>query len=121
MVPNEDRYTTIPVREPHPYDLPVRALVATKEVRTDAGAATYRAVFVYWFVAKDQLTNKDAERMWSMASGMLTRGKLQRWAYAACYSFCRPGEEEATYKRLEEFIAEAAPHFQTATGKPGDE
>ncbi len=112
----EAMYDVIPVGEPQPYDLPVRKLVGSKEVRTDAGAQTFRAVFVYWFVAEDRMTNRDGERMWWMASEMLTSGKLQRWAYIACYSFCRPGEEDATYQRIREFVAEAIPRIQTTAG-----
>jgi hypothetical protein len=113
--PEADEYTAIAVSEPHSYELPVRKLIATKQVPTEEGAATYRAVFVYWFVAEDQLTNRDGDRMWSMATGMLTKGELQRWAYVACYAFCPPGQEEATYERMKAFIAEAAPGILTET------
>lgn len=111
----EAEYTAIPISKPVPYELPVRKLVATKEVKTEAGAATCRAVFVYWFAAEDRLTNRDGERMWSMATGMLAKGELQRWAYVACYSFCLPGQEGATYERMKAFIAEAAPGILTAS------
>lgn len=112
---NSGDAASITVEKPHRYALPVRKLVASKEVKTEAGSATARAVFVYWFVADNRLTNKDWERMVWMAGDLVTTGVLQRWAYVACYSVCLPGQEDATYERLKEVIAAATPGFQTAT------
>lgn len=106
---------SITIEKPHRYSLPVRKLVASKEVKTEAGSATARAVFVYWFVADNRLTNKDWERMLWMSGNLVTAGVLQRWAYVACYSVCLPGQEDATYERLKEVIAATTPGFQLAT------
>ena len=112
--------TSIAMEKPHPYLLPVQKLVLTKEVKaTSGGSATHRAVFVYWFVAEDRLTNQNWERMLWMAGDLVTRGVLQRWAYVACYSICLPGQEDATYERLKEVISATTPGFQVATA-PGD-
>ena len=81
-----------------------------ESVRREAG------VFVYWFVADGELTAQHRQRMWWMARDLLTRGVLQRWAYVSCFSACPPGQEEATYARMREWIAAAVPQFQRAAG-----
>jgi hypothetical protein len=42
----------------------------------------------------------------------LRTGVLQRWAYVTCFSVCQPGQEEATFNRMKEFLAAAVPEFQ---------
>ena len=118
--PNRSEHVTIAIERPHRYALPVRKLVGTKSVQTEEGAATYKAVFVYWFVEEDRLTSKDWERMLWMAGDLVTQGVLQRWAYVACYSICLPGQEDAVYARMEEFIADFVPGLQTAAGPPDE-
>jgi hypothetical protein len=113
---------TIPVTQPHPYELPVIKLVATRAF-TDANgqSLTLRGIYVYWFVADGVLSGdkSGAERMWGMAKHLLTTGELQRWAYVTCFAICQPGQEDATYERVKQFIAAAVPEFQL-TPKAGD-
>jgi Protein of unknown function (DUF3485) len=106
--------TTVRVRQPCTYELPVVKLVATKQVTSEGQVQTLRALYVYWFVADDQLSASVTgfERMWSMATKLLRSGVLQRWAYVSCLAYCAPGQEEATFERLKEFIDAAAPQFQ---------
>lgn len=109
--------TTVRINQPHVYELPVMKLTATKAVRAPDGAVgLVRALYVYWFVADAQLTAQHWQRMWWMARDLLRRGVLQRWAYVSCFSVCLPGQEEATYARMKEFIAEAVPQFQLVPG-----
>lgn len=105
--------TTVRVRQPCTYDLPVVKLVATRQAASD-GQLQNRALYVYWFVADDQLSASVSgfERMWSMATNLLRTGVMQRWAYVSCLAYCAPGQEEATFERLKEFIDAAAPQFQ---------
>lgn len=111
--------TTIPVPRPHPYDLPVVKIIATGQVRAQDGRVReVRAVYVYWFVADNQLTADHAQRMWWMARDLITTGVLQRWAYVACLTYCAPGGEAAAYDRMKQFIAAAVPEFQLAAGPP---
>ena len=72
----------------------------------------------YWFVAEDRLTAQHGQRMLDMGLEMIRTGVLQRWAYISCYSFCLPGQEEQTYKRIKELISAAVPHYQLTTGQP---
>jgi hypothetical protein len=109
--------THVRVRDPHPYDLPVMKLLMHGEFRNKYGAREeLSGVFIYWFVADDALTAIHHERMWWMARELLARGVLQRWAYVVAFAGCQPGQEEATYRRLREFIAASTPQFQLAAG-----
>jgi hypothetical protein len=56
--------------------------------------------------------------MRKMATHLLSTGELERWAYVNCFMLCLPGEEEATYARMKEFIATAVPQFQKAANPP---
>lgn len=112
---------TIPVARPQPYELPVIKLVATREFSDGKGQTVLlRGVYVYWFVADGFLSGDKSggERMWGMAKHMLQTGELQRWAYVSCFAVCPPGQEEATYERMKQFITASVPEFQL-TPKPG--
>jgi hypothetical protein len=103
----------IPMPRPVPYTLPVTKLTALREHRNERGEAVpMRGVFVYWFVAENELTADHLKRMWRMAIDMMRTGVLQRWAYVSYFSVCPPGAEEATFVRMKEFIAAATPQFQ---------
>ena len=97
--------TSIAVDKPHPYRLPVRKLVATKELKTETGAPRLSGLCLsIGLLRTTRVTNQDWERMVWMAGDLVTKGVLQRWAYVACYSVCLPGQEDATYERLKEVI-----------------
>lgn len=105
---------SIAIQKPCRYDLPVVKLVSTKQVTADGQNQIVRGVYVYWYIADDQLSASVSglERMWSMARRLLSTGVLQRWAYVSCFSVCVPGQEQATYERMKKFIAAAVPEFQ---------
>jgi hypothetical protein len=103
---------TVRIERPQPYDLPVMKLIAAKQVTSNGQTVAARAVYVYWFVAEDALTARHWQRMWWMAKELLRTGVLQRWAYVTCFSVCQPGQEEATFNRMKEFLAAAVPEFQ---------
>lgn len=107
--------TAILIDKPHPYRLPVKKMTATKTFKTaDGQTGTVRAVYVYWFVADDQITASHVERMWWMARDLVRAGTLQRWAYIGCLTVCYPGQEEAAFERIKRFISAAVPEFQLA-------
>ncbi len=108
--------TSIPMQLPQPYDLPVRRFTVTREVPVHDKQETFKGVYIFWFVADNELAANHWRRNWSMARQVLTTGVLQRWAYVACFAACHPGEEEATSQRLEKFIQAAAPQFQLVPG-----
>jgi EpsI family protein len=102
------------IDRPHPYELPVSRLMASKQV----DGTTWRSIYVFWFVADGQITAGYGDRMWRMARELLRTGTLQRWAYVACLAYCAPGQEEITFERMKEFIAASVPEFQIAAGTP---
>jgi hypothetical protein len=110
---------TIPIKQPHAYDLPVMKLTTSKTARDRKGREVpVRGVYIYWFVADGKLATHHLDRMWMMTKGLLSEGVLQRWAYVTYFAICNPGDEEATFDKMAKFIAESVPKFQTTTGKP---
>ena len=58
--------------------------------------------------------------MWSIAKTLLENGTLERWAYVSCFCPCLPGQEEADFEGVKEFIRASVPQFQLVPGpKPG--
>lgn len=105
--------TSIPVSKPRPYELPVMRIDSRQTFKDAEGKQkSLSSVFVYWLVADNQLTAKHAQFMRWMARDLLRTGVLQRWAYVTYFSVCAPGQEEATYARMRQFIAAAVPEFQ---------
>jgi hypothetical protein len=51
-----------------------------------------------------------------MSKNLLFTGVLQRWAYVRFYAFCEPGQENAIYQSMKEYISVAVPQFQTVPG-----
>ena len=106
----------IPMARPHPYDLEVMKLTTASEYRAGGQTIPIRGIFVYWFVADDQLTPHHGERMWLMGKDLITKGLLQRWAYVAYWAICHPGQEDAAFERLKALMIETVPEFQLAAG-----
>lgn len=113
--------TFVPMTRPHRYDLPVMKLTANYQNLArmpDGSDRVLRALYVYWFVADNQLTADHWTRMWWMGRDLVRSGVLQRWAYVSCFAVCWPGQEEAVYSRMQDFLAAAVPQFQLAAGVP---
>jgi len=113
--------TAIHLEQPHPYDLPVRKLTATRIQELSNGEKKeVKGIYVYWFVADGELTAGHFQRMWWMARDLIRTGTLQRWAYISCFAVCLPGQEDATFQRLKEWIVVSAPEFQRTAGTRTD-
>jgi hypothetical protein len=108
--------TTVPMLRPQPYDLPVMKLLMKRDFTVNGKTATVHGIYVYWFVADNQLTASHGTRMWRMARELLKTGVLERWAYITCFSVCEPGQEEATYARMQKFMQASVPQFQLVPG-----
>jgi len=108
----------IRIEKPHPYDLPVMRLVTSHETKLPGRdqPSIVRGIFVYWFVAKDELTESHWVRMRNMSTHLLATGELERWAYVFCFTACAPGQEARAYDELKRFIAGSVPQFQKTTG-----
>jgi hypothetical protein len=110
---------SIRVETPHPYDLNVMKLIASRDVQFKGQSAPSKVdlIYVYWFVADRQLTESHWERMRRMSTHLLTTGELQRWAYVSYFAICLPKDEAKTYEQLKKFIAASVPQFQLAVGE----
>ena len=110
---NIDQMTeeTIRMYEPQPYDLPVIKIVASA---INSKGQKFSCVYVYWYVTDGALSNDHSGfgRMWSMTKQLMFTGVLQRWAYVRFFSYCLPGDEDATYERIKQMIAASVPQFQ---------
>lgn len=110
---------SVEVAKPHRYSLPLHKMSLQREAKTPDGQSVVQSgLFVYWFVADNQITADHNQRMYWMARDQVTTGILQRWAYVSCFSIFHPGQEEAAYARMKEWIAAATPEFQLASGAP---
>jgi hypothetical protein len=115
----ESSVDQFPIQEPAPYELPVMKLLATREVTLNGEKLIQRGIFVYWFVAENELAGTRNQMLWKAATHLLKTGELQRWAYVGCLALCPPGEEQATYERMKKFLAATVPEFQLVPAPRG--
>jgi len=103
----------VPIPGAPGYDLPVRRFTANELVKAPDGTQQRRSgVYVFWFLTDRRLTASHWQRMLYLTWDLLQTRELPRWSYVSCFSTCLPGEEEATYDRIQQFIRSAAPEFQ---------
>ncbi len=108
---------TVVIERPHRYELPITRLDGLREVRQPDGKTVRQgAVYVYWFVSENRLSNDHMQRMWWLAADLVRTGELQRWAYLSVLGGCAPGDEDRVFARLERLIQEIVPEFQSTTG-----
>ncbi|MGI8964694.1 MAG: exosortase-associated EpsI family protein [Limisphaerales bacterium] len=108
---------SLSITQPVPYNLPVMRLTTSLPSKDENGRTlTRRGLYLYWFVADNQLTAKHTERVWGTVKNLLKNGTLQRWSYVTYFAQCWPGQEEATFERMKKFIAASVPEFQLTTG-----
>lgn len=115
---NKTEVDTIHIEKPALYDLKVIKLTVSGTFTQEGRQISAGGIYIYWYVA-DGLLSADptgADRMWSMARGLVTRGELQRWAYVTFFEACEPGREPETSERLKKLVAAAVPEFQTTHG-----
>ena len=69
-------------------------------------------VYLFWFVADGVETPSHFKMMGKFALHLLKTGELQRWAYLAYFAPCLPGQEDATFARMEKLIAASVPELK---------
>jgi hypothetical protein len=108
---------TIPITAPQTYQLPVaRWDVSGDFRRPDGQSAKIFGVYVFWFVADGEQTTDNHQRMWWLGRDLLRTGILQRWAYVSYFAVCPPGQEDATFARMKNLIANSAAQYQWLPG-----
>jgi hypothetical protein len=109
---------SIPISRPYPYELKVIKLTASKAGVLEGRPVVSRGLYLYWFVADNQLTPYHGERMWWMARDLIRTGVLKRWAYVTYFTVCWPGQDDVYFSRMKELVARSVPEFQLAAGAP---
>ncbi len=59
-----------------------------------------------------QLSAEHWQWKWWMARDLLLTGVLDRFSYISYFSTCAPGQEDATFERMKNIIADTVPKFQ---------
>jgi hypothetical protein len=103
----------IPISGSQPYELPVmKWVIHNFHTTPDGRKQEVSGIYVFWFVADREQTVDNFQRMWWLARDLLHTGVLQRWAYVSYISICPPGQEDATFARMNKLIAASVPDFQ---------
>ena len=109
----EKSVVNIPVAGPQSYQLPVAKWVLGQSIQSrDGQKQQVSGLYVFWLVADGEETPDNYQRMWWQARDLLRTGVLQRWAYVSCFAICAPGQEDATFERMEKLIAASVPEYQ---------
>jgi hypothetical protein len=104
---------SIPVSDgTNDYVLQVSRWNCGKTVQHEGKPVEVGAVYVFWFVTKDDQTPLHLQFMRKLGWHLLTTGELQRWAYVSYLAICMPGQEEETFERMKKLIAASVPRFQ---------
>ncbi len=107
----------IPISGSQPYELPVMKWVVRNTLQTaDGQKQAVSGIYVFWFVADQEQTADNFQRMCWLARDLLRTGVLQRWAYISYFSICAPGQEDAAFERLKPLIAASVPEYQLPPG-----
>ena len=115
----ENAVVNIPIAGTPKYQLPVaRWFLRTSLQDQDGKATAVSGIYVFWFVAHQEETPDYRKRIWWLTRDLLTTGVLQRLAYVSYFAICSPGQEEATFKRMEKLIAASVPEFQLPPARP---
>jgi hypothetical protein len=110
---DEKKIATISVGGAKPWPLPVSEWKVSRSVQQPGGETVKMpGVYVFWFVAGGDETPGHFEMMKKFAVHLLKTGVRQRWAYVSYFSACAPGQEDATFGRMEKLIAASVPEFQ---------
>jgi hypothetical protein len=112
--------TKVHLDRPCSYDLPMMKYIVNRDETINGQRGILSGVYVFWFVAPNEITAHHGTRMWSMATKLIKTGVLERWAMISYFSVCNPGEEDATFERMKKVIVASVPEFQLtpAAGTP---
>jgi hypothetical protein len=113
--------TTVHFDRPHPLDMPVIKLVASREVESGGSRARYSCVFVYWLVSADDVVADHNQLMWRITSHILHTGELQRWSYLYFMAICNPGQEDAAFAQIARAMNAVVPEVQLTWPAGGSE
>ncbi len=103
----------IPISGSKNYDLPVQKWTVHNSFTTPEGQkVAVSGLYVFWFVADNNETDDYHAIQKSILYHLIRRGVLERWAYVSYFTYCAPGQEDATFARVKNLIAASVPEFQ---------
>jgi hypothetical protein len=103
----------IAVAGPQSYQLPAaKWIVGNTFQMPDGQKQPVSGLYVFWLVAGGEQTTDNNQRMWWQVRDLLRTGVLQRWAYISYFTICAPGQEDATFERMNKLIAASVPEYQ---------
>lgn len=115
----EKTVVNLPIEGAQKYQLPVARWFIQNSFQDQDGKKTeVSGIYVFWFVADREETPDYRTRIWWLTRDLMTTGVLQRWAYVSYFAICSPGQEEATFQRMEKLIAASVPKFQLPPARP---
>lgn len=104
---------TIPITDNPSYQLQVaRWNLSTSIRQPDGSKAAAFAVYVYWYVTKNDETPDHDKMLERMTVNLFRTGDLQRWAYISYYARCGPGQQDAAFGEIKRLILAQVPRFQ---------
>ena len=107
----------VSVAGPQPYQFTAAKWILSKSIINAEGQSVEaRGLYLFWFVADKEQTSSHWQRLWWLTRDLLTTGVLQRWAYVSYFSICLPGQEDATFDRMNRLINASVPEFQLPPG-----
>jgi hypothetical protein len=96
-----------------PYELPVKKwTVHNTFTAPDGQRQEVSGLYVFWFVTENNTTPDFPAMLKSMTYHLIRHGVLERWAYVSYFTLCPPGQEDATFARVKNLIAQSVPEFQ---------
>jgi hypothetical protein len=109
----EKKIVDIPIQDDPPYQLEVaRWNLSVSFKQSNGQMETDAGIYVFWYVTdNEQTANHDKMLEW-LTLDLFRTGALQRWAYILDFASCQPGQEDATFERMKDFIAAQVPQFQ---------
>jgi hypothetical protein len=100
------------------YELPVAKWTLSNSFLNSEGTPqTVHGIYAFWFVAEGEQTPDHYQRLWWLTRDLLRHGVLQRWAYVSYFAPCLPGEEDVTFERMKNLIANSVPAYQIPPGE----
>ena len=100
--------------------MPVAKWTVSRMVKgQDGKQVEQHGLYVFWFVADNEQTVDNDQRLRWLVRDLLRTGVLQRWAYISYFTVCAPGQEDATFDRVRNLIAESVPDFQSPPATAG--
>ncbi len=108
----------IPIAGTPGYELPVQKWTVHNSYTTPEGQKIpVSGLYVFWFVAENNETDDYTGIQKSILYHLIRHGVLERWAYASYFTLCAPGQEDATFARVKNLIADSVPEFQLPPAK----